>query len=83
MENLENISTEELEKELQKRKALEERPKVKEDIDLEGLITMTETLINNIVRGDYREDDEHYVWEKTMETIYGDNFFDWFNEHAD
>jgi hypothetical protein len=82
MEKLSRFTTSQLEQELENRKrALNERPKPKEDIDFEKLINMTENFVTNVIKGENRSDDDIYIWEKTMMTIYGDDFFNWFNEN--
>lgn len=82
MSNILDIPTEELEKELERRRNEEERPQLKEDIQLEKVINIAENAVNRIVKGEYHpdNDDSHYIWEATMEALYGEDFFDWYNE---
>lgn len=87
--NLDEMSPEDLRK-LADEKEQELREKARPQkiplhkMNMGKLIEITENFVGSIVDGDYHEDSdlEHYIFEETMKTIYGENFFDWFNKNV-
>ena len=77
---LEDLSTRDLKRELEKRNKLKKtgRPEKKDNIDFTDLINYCEEHIDNILDADER-DDEHWVYEAAIECIYGKKFWDWYN----
>lgn len=83
--NITDFSMEELEEELERRKeAQNSRPQVKDNPKWAKVIVMAEDIVNRVAAGEYSEDndDAHYMWEQVMETLYGEDFFEWFNKNA-
>lgn len=83
--NISEISTKELKQEIERRSDLEEsRPQLKEDIDWSTVISYAEDTVGQVISGNYHEDrdDVQYMWEEVMTTVYGEDFFEWFNKHA-
>lgn len=80
--DLSNISIEDLEKEIEKRKNVKiYSPKIKSDIDYSRIISETESHVGRVLEGTAREDDDHYIYETVMETIYGKEYWEWHNTH--
>jgi hypothetical protein len=52
-----------------------ERPKVLENIDLKGLIAECEGYLDEVETGYVDDDTIHYIFEKVMTTLYGNNVF--------
>jgi hypothetical protein len=80
--NLEDLTIEELEKELEKRKKIfDDKPKPLEKPDLTGLRICLEEYVRFIASNDYHEDNDykHYIYEEAVETFYGRGFWDWLN----
>jgi len=85
--HISDLSTEELENELEKRKqAQSTRPTLipKEDRDLSSVESMCEDIVEQVVKGTYHEDndDAQYMYEEVMCSMYGSDFFKWFNKNA-
>lgn len=79
MKNLSSLSTEELEKELERRKAEAESPvpKMLENPDLTKVKKFAQTIINDI--GDNKgidDDDEAYMLEEVLKAYFGENVYD-------
>ena len=82
-----DISTDELEAELERRKrekSESEKPKlITENVDLSGLIMTCQEYIDCLHNDNYcdREDSEHYIYEEALKALYGKSIFDWINKH--
>jgi hypothetical protein len=80
--NINQISTEELKKELKKRSKTPEPQKFSE-IKWGKLIHACETIIKQIKKEKYEHDDNpQYVYEEAMTAIFGENVFDWINDQT-
>ena len=80
--SLKTIPTEDLLKEIEKRKQEkkeQERPKILTDISLYNLKKLAESYLNSVEAGQTREDDEHWFYEEVLETLYGKNIWKWIN----
>lgn len=80
--DISEMTNQELERELQRRKRKKEaaaRPRVVAKIDLTNLIEITESHISNLSRCEERDDDKQYIYEAAMIAIYGPDVFDWIN----
>ena len=64
-------------------KTIVSRPRPLDDIDFKPLIKMLESNMNDIVKGNYHDDDDdHYIWETAMKCVYGRDIFNWYNENV-
>jgi len=85
MSKLEDFTEEELINELEKRKLNKTRPQLKKDnIDLSGVISQAEHIINSVVNDTYYEENDNpqFIYEAVMTALYGDDFFEWFNKNT-
>lgn len=76
---LQNLTTEELESELKKRK--DESKKLPPMLPNPDFTKLIETIISGLTRAtkdDYLDDDiKTYVWEEALTAIFGKDFFAW------
>lgn len=55
-------------------------PQPVENPDFVSLTKMTNDILLDIYKQEYNnEDNQHYIYEATLETIYGKNIFKWIN----
>ena len=79
--NIQEFSIEELEAELKNRK--KQVPTMTQDPSWERLIAYVLGAIKEIVDTEYVLDDfECYVFEIVMATLYGNEFWDWYNKYV-
>lgn len=77
---LNNFSTEQLERELVKRKCEEELPPPLPNPDFKKLVSEITEIINIMAAEKYQEEDmPHQIYERTLETIFGEAYFKWRN----
>jgi hypothetical protein len=77
--NIKKILTEDLEKELERRKR--EIPRMCDNFSFIVLEKLCKTYIEELaVNGYVDEDYEHYIFEEAMKSFYNDNVFDWINK---
>lgn len=57
-------------------------PKVKDYIDWTPVINIAKEMIDEMSEGDYYDcrDDEHFLYEAVMTSMYGDDVFEWIND---
>ena len=80
MENLNKISTSDLEYELERRKKLEKLPKILDNPQTEELQKMAEDILLYAAKeGCYEKDIENYTFEALMTTFYGKDIFKYLN----
>ena len=81
---LDNISTEDLEKEIDKRKkqkVKDEKPTQLENIDIKSLKEICQNYIDDLEKNAYADEDyEHYIFETAMNCIFGKDVWKWINE---
>jgi len=85
-ESLNAYSTDELLEELARRKKVEATvPKLIEIPDLSTLISQAKDIVQEVVDGTWHEDndDAHYMYEAVMEALYGEKFWNWFNDNTE
>ena len=82
MKNIGDFTTEELEAEIARRKSPKvTRPMVFVEPDFLAMCTYIDSLVANWAKyGEYDGDDSEYIFEEVMKTLYGPNFFEWFNK---
>lgn len=80
--NLKTYDTEELEKELERRKRLNNKPEMIEIFDFTSLKKMVADIIDEIANDEYREDNKQYIYEEVMKTFYGPGIFEWINSNT-
>jgi len=83
MPDLDKFSDEELKAELNKRaEKLLGVPTPQQHMDWRPLVRMTNLMIEQALKDQYwDEDNDHYIFEEVMKTIYGENFFvGWYNK---
>lgn len=89
MKTLEDFNTEELEKEIERRKKekqQESKPKPLENINIDQLITACEEHIEHIediINKEEYDDADHYIYETVMDCIYGEDVWDWINNQTE
>jgi hypothetical protein len=57
-----------------------EKPKQLENIDLTALKKICQDYIDNLSNDCSDDDEEHYIYETAMETIFGKNVWKYINE---
>ena len=84
MNELKNVSTEQLERELEKRRNIEKenaKPKQVDNPDWMPLREICQEYIDCLDSEEYCDDDfTHYIYEAVMQVLFGKNVFDWINE---
>jgi hypothetical protein len=80
---LEDYSAEELQQEIDRRKAVkkivDQKPKPKEGFH-KDIVDICEGYMRSVEKGEDREDDSQYIFEALLQTVYGNNVFDWINK---
>ncbi len=82
---IETYTDEQLQEELSRRKRKKEamkKPKQVRQYNLVPLRKHCQNHIDSLEAGTARADDEHYIYEVAMITIFGKNVFDWINERT-
>lgn len=76
---LSNCTDEELELELERRKKSNTRPVLNENADLTALKATCQSVIDDVVNGNYHEDndDKYYIYEAAMIAFFGKDVFKW------
>jgi len=84
MSDLKHFTVDQLEQEIKRRKGIESKPEMINDPDFTQLKTEAQDIIDKILDGNYHSDndDAHYMYETVMTTLFGNDFFDWFNENT-
>ena len=78
--NLSDVSDSDLEKELARRKAHQDAPKLLDKPDFTALRECVTEGVNEFAEtGDEDDDFEHYVYEAAMEALYGKDIWKWYN----
>lgn len=81
MKHLNDVSTEDILNELERRKKNNDRPRVNNFADFTGLVKTCELVLDDIVKQGYSKDGSHYIYEAAMECIYGKDCWKWINEY--
>jgi len=80
---LEDYSAEELQQEIDRRKAVKklknQKPRPKEGFH-KDIVDICEGYMYSVENGSEREGDSHYIFESLLQTVYGNNVFDWINK---
>ncbi len=80
---IKNISTENLQAEIDRRQKVKEKrliPKLIETPDIKPLQTICQNYTNELIKNGYVRDDlEHYIFETAMETVFGKNVWQFIN----
>jgi hypothetical protein len=80
-----NFSDEDLEEELKRRKQVRSTlPEESGDPDWEPVLQMCRGQVQEVIDGKYHEDNDfdHCLFEEVMKTVYGPDFFNWWNKNA-
>lgn len=82
MTDLSQFTEEQLEKELERRKI--KRPVLNSNPNFSQVIRLTEDLINDVLSGEYHEDNDYkqYIYEEVMTALYGSTLWDFFNKNT-
>jgi hypothetical protein len=80
IKRLEILLKVEKEKEEEKNRLKIAIPKPLEKIDWNNLIKYCEDYLQNLAKREQCKDIDHYTCEKVLETIYGDNVWDFINQ---
>ena len=61
------------------------KPKALENIDWSSVIEQAQAHLDYVESPDYHEDNDndHYLFEEVMMTVFGRDIFDWINEQTD
>jgi len=81
--SLNNYSTEDLVRDLEKRKELKNiKPPIIDNPDWSNVINLAEEITESIFRRNYHEenDDADFMYEAVMRALYGLNYFEWVNK---
>ena len=78
---LKDFTTEQLQKELEKRTANQTRPLPLNRIKWEKLVEACEKVMEKYAVDGYFKDDEHYIYEEAIDLIYGPKAWEWINEY--
>jgi len=59
-------------------------PTIQDDIDWSKVIAYAKSEVDEVLNGEYHEDNDnaHYMWEAVMETVFGEDFFKWYNKNT-
>jgi hypothetical protein len=59
-------------------------PTVQENIDWSKVIANAKSEVDEVLNGEYHEDNDNaqYMWEEVMETVFGKDFFKWYNKNT-
>lgn len=84
--DLKDFSNEELKRELSAREEKEFKisvPKQLDNPDFSGIIKSAQSVIDEIVAGEYHEDndDSHYMYEDVMEAVFGKGVWKFINDN--
>ena len=86
MANMDGISTDDLERELQKRKEKEvedsrQRILPKDKIKIDKLVKCTEDYVDFILSDNYHDDNDYrqFIFEEAIKAVYGTGFWKWMN----
>lgn len=79
--NLNNISTEDLKKELEKREAQNRlpKPKIIERPTFDRLRVLCQSYVDGVDTDDLDDDLKEYIFEAAMEAFFGDDYWEWNN----
>lgn len=81
---LDKYTDQELEQELKRRKEQEElksqRPKPRKNIQIAAIVDYCESYMDALQSGEYRDDDDHYLFEFVVGHVYGKEVWDWINK---
>lgn len=84
MNNLSQLTDEQLQQELQKRmekKKQKEKPKQLENPDFSRLREYCQEYIDHLDKNGYEDDDiQHYIYEEALQAIFGRDVFGWINK---
>jgi CRISPR/Cas system CSM-associated protein Csm2 small subunit len=59
-----------------------ERPSVKKNINIEALVKCLESCLDKLEKENYwDEDNDGYIFEEVVKAVYGDEFFQWFDNN--
>jgi len=79
---LEDLSTQDLEKELEKRRKAKLHISKKENIDFAPLIELCEEYIEELIMEGSAYSYENKAFETAVECIYGPQVWDWYEENG-
>ena len=82
MMKLKDFTTEQLEKELERRKIRVEPPEMIENPDLEPIIKILNDYVEYINGEGFCEDNDYpeFIYETVINVFFGEDFWDWFNK---
>ena len=82
---METYTDEQLQEELDRRKRKIEARKKPQQVGKYNLMPLRkhcQNHIDSLEAGTARDDDEHYIYEVAMITVFGKNVFDWINQRT-
>jgi len=81
--SLREYSTENLLNEIHRREdaSLNAKAKPIDEMDWKPVVTLVENAVSTMRNEGYQPKDfEHFIFERTMEVIYGENVWEWYND---
>jgi hypothetical protein len=84
MKDLKNISTEALQKEIERRQKIEKVPRKQDNIVWDSVVQSALDRRDRVASGEYHEDndDAYYMFEEVMTAVFGKDYFKWENEQT-
>lgn len=87
MEDLKHFTTEQLQQIIDKRKKDSKeklKPTIIDNPDYTELRKEGQIIVDSVFDGSYHDDndDEHFIYDTVMKTLFGPDFFTWFNKHT-
>ena len=79
--SLKEYTTQQLSNELERRAKEHPIPNAYTDCDFRTVYAIAVRHIQAIANDNRTKYDEHYIFEATMEAVYGENIWDWYNEN--
>ena len=66
---------------LEEKKKIQAIPKPLENIGWGSLVESLDSYLIELSKGNYDSDDEHYIYERVLETVYGKDIWNFVNKH--
>lgn len=83
MAGLNDYSSDDLREELARRERIAEIPKLIENPNYSHLEQHAQNIVDEICEGKtHRDDDAQFMFECVMETLLGEEFFNWYSENT-
>jgi hypothetical protein len=71
-----------LQKQLEEKRKNQVIPKPLEYIEWNHLVEALNSYLEELSKGNYDDDDDHYIYERVLETVYGKDIWKFINKHT-